>query len=219
MLTYLLFFTACQESDHDEHGESTGRIQAIGDSFLDFYSEEEKSIPHVVGNVLGLAVQNNSISGAVVLGDGSEGIPGQYESGSWDWVIVNGGGNDLEQECLCGDCDDYMNEIISEDTLSGTLPELLYTIQEDGNRIVLMSYFSIPSEAEEFSNCNDELDVMRERYQTFADIYDDVIFVDAGDVVSYNTQPEAYAEDFIHPSIEGSALIGAYVAERIQSFE
>ena len=235
MLTYLLLFTACQEFDFDEHeeydeeqeydedeeqgysddeqGEFTGQIQAIGDSFLDFYSEEEESIPHVIGNELGLEVQNNAVSGAVLLG--SDGISSQYESGSWDWVIVNGGGNDLEEQCGCGDCDDYMDEIISEDALSGVLPELLYTIQEDGNRIVLMSYFSIPNEAEEFSACNDELAIMRERYQLFADNHEAVIFVDAGDVVSYDAQPEAYAEDLIQPSPEGSALIGAYVAERI----
>ena len=215
MFTYLLIFSACQSS---EKGENTGRIQAIGDSFLDFYSDEEASIPHVVGNELSMEVQNNSVSGAILL-DSEEAIHSQYEPGSWDWVLVNGGGNDLEEQCACGDCDAYMDEIISEDSESGAIPDLLHSIREDGNRIVLMSYFSIPNEAEEFSNCNDELDTMRARYQGFAAEHDDVIFVDAGDVVSYDTNPEAYADDLIHPSLEGSQIIGAYVAEQLLDLE
>ena len=73
---------------------------AIGDSFFDFHSDDESSIPHVAAAELGKTVANASVSGALLL-EGDEAIPDQYVAGDWEWVIVDGGGNDVNDLCEC----------------------------------------------------------------------------------------------------------------------
>ena len=58
-----LFLIACSV-------DTTG-LQAIGDSIFDW--NDKQSIPHVVGEELGMSVVNNAIGGSKVIGD--EGIP------------------------------------------------------------------------------------------------------------------------------------------------
>ena len=67
---------------------------AIGDSYLAWNREDGGSIPEIAGKELGLTVENISVSGAQMLG-GPEAIPDQYVSSTWDWVVIGGGGNDV----------------------------------------------------------------------------------------------------------------------------
>ncbi|MEL6992327.1 MAG: hypothetical protein AAGL92_12200 [Pseudomonadota bacterium] len=57
------------------------------------------------------------ISGAAGLN-----ITKQYVDGDWDWVVVNGGGNDLWMGCGCMLCAAKIDRLISEDGTKGTIP-------------------------------------------------------------------------------------------------
>jgi len=196
-----------------------GEILAVGDSFLDYNTEEEESIPDFTGKALGVSVQNNAVGGTrISSGSPSDDIPSQYESGDWSWVLMDGGGNDLNEECGCGDCDENMNGLISADGQAGDMVELIEKIIEDGAKVAWIGYYEIPAEAPEFSNCNDELETMAERAKSLADLHEDLIFVDTRERLSYDSHPSAYSEDLVHPSPEGSEMIGNYVAEQILSF-
>ena len=126
-------------------------ILAIGDLYFDYNTEDEESIPAFTGRALGVSVQNNAIGGTrVSSGDPYSDIPSQYEEGDWSWVLVNGGGNDLNEECGCGDCEENINGIISEDGQSGDMVSLIEKIVEDGSRVAWVGYYNIPEDAPDF---------------------------------------------------------------------
>lgn len=200
-------------------GGEEGSIFSVGDSMLAWNREEGLSIPQVVGRELDMDVENASVSGAYISTDDAEfSIPEQYYAGEWSWVVMDGGGNDLNDECGCGDCSDNINSIISEDGTEGSLVDLVQQIVDDGARVALVGYFSMPEQAEfGFAECNDELEVLVQRSYTMTEQVDGVVFLDSRDVISYEETPQAYDEDFVHPSVEGGALIGAEVAALIRN--
>ena len=112
----VLSFTACNKGD-DFPEDAT--MLAVGDSFLDWHHDEEKSIPDVVGDEMGEVMGNASISGAMALDSDEGSIPNQYREGAWSWVIINGGGNDLTDRCDCRDCDGVMDRLLAADGESG----------------------------------------------------------------------------------------------------
>jgi acyl-CoA thioesterase I len=211
---FSLFIACVGESFQGEEGS----ILAIGDSMLAWNLEEEQSIPEVVGRELDIEVHNVSVSGAYISSDDTDShIPSQYDTGGWSWVVMNGGGNDLNDECGCGDCTENLNSILSEDGEEGELFDLVQQIVDDGSRVALVGYFSMPEQAEYgFSECNDELEILVERTSRMTEKLDGVLFLDSREVISYEETPEAYDEDFVHPSIEGGGLIGAEVAAMIR---
>ena len=56
------------------------------------------------------------------------------------------------------------------------------------------------------------------RYEGLAAQYDSVIYVASSDVMTPD-QIELYDEDLIHPSVEGSRVVGEYIAEQMRSSE
>ena len=208
----LITIFACTPTDPTE------TLFAVGDSFLDFYADEEQSIPHVSGETLGMRVQNNSISGALFTGD--NGIGTQFEEAAWPWVLINGGGNDANELCGCEmTCvEGVLNEIASSDGTSGELVSIMDSAIANGSQVAVALYMPVHPEAgEDFANCGPALEAMTTRYQSIVDARPEAILVNASDIISVDGTPEAYHEDKIHPSIEGSRMIGEYIAQQIES--
>jgi hypothetical protein len=57
-------------------------------------------------------------------------VKDQYEPGNWDWVLMNGSGNDVNDKCDCDVCGDVINEIISSDATAGELSNLVSQIKK-----------------------------------------------------------------------------------------
>ena len=191
----------------------TGTLLAIGDSVLDWNREDGASIPDVVGQQTGLAVTNESVSGAQVLDD-EESIPSQYQSSDWEWVIIDGGANDVGDACGCGDCVGQVDAIINDDASDGVMVELIDRIEADGAGIVLLGYYEVPSG--EFTDCDEEFVLFHERYALLASQRPAVLYVDMREAIDPLSDPDTLDEDQIHPSVEGGAAIGTLIAERIQ---
>ena len=201
----------CLSGGSENFGSSD--ILAIGDSMLAWNLEEGGSIPEVAGEDLGFSTENAAISGSYLSSGDDEDIPLQYQAGDWSWVIVNGGGNDLTDECACGDCDEVLDGILSEESDGGTLYELVSQIVEDGSGVALLSYFEMPEESGPgFYECNDELEKLVLRSTALADRNPEVVFLDSRGVVSIEENPEAYDDDFVHPSPQGSEMVGVALA-------
>ena len=139
----LLSLLACQSHETDP----SEALFAVGDSFLDFYAEEEKSIPHIAANTLGMDVQNNSISGAIFTGE--DGIATQFEDAAWPWVLINGGGNDANEQCACeiGCVEDILDEIASADGTSGELVSLVDRAISNGSKVAVALYMPVHPES------------------------------------------------------------------------
>lgn len=198
---------------NDQHS----RLLAIGDSVLDWNRDEGASIPAIVGQRAQLAVMNESISGSQVLDPSDEGIPQQYISGDWSWVLIDGGANDVGDGCGCGECMGQVNRIISPDASEGAMVSLVSRAVSDGAHVVLLGYYQVSGP--DFAGCEDEAEAINARYQALADRSPEVIFVNMSDAVSNEPMNVYLDEDGIHPSIYGGELIGELIAQRIVEHE
>lgn len=195
-------------------------ILAIGDSVFAWRMRSCETVPDVAARTLGRKLEHRAVNGARLTG-GEHEIVAQFEPGQWDWVLLDGGGNDLNNECECGkDCDAVLDALISEDGTSGEIAQLVESIVASGSRVGLYGYFRIDEKAYYgFDECREELDVLHARQQRLAALHDEVIFLDAREVVSPTSSPEAYAFDHVHPSAAGARIVGEYIARKLLEAE
>jgi len=197
-----------------------GDLLAIGDSVFAFHAEEERGIANVIGEELGLEVADASVSGAYLTAEeGGDDIREQYQEGDWSWLVMDGGGNDVNDECQCTDCGSNIDSLVSADGQRGALPEFAESVRSAGVRIAFMGYYSVPDNAEfGFHLCNDEVETFRERLVLWAEDDPGILFIDAGDVMTPEDR-SLYADDNVHPSVAGSRAIGEHLAAAIAAAE
>lgn len=194
-------------------------VLVMGDSIMTWNRSRGASFPDALSGRLGLPVATRAVPGAALLPGGDTffagRIPGQVPDGRWDWIVVNGGANDLKSLCGCGRCAGVLDRLVSEDGTRGTWPDLLDALRPRASRgVVVVGYFG-PSEAGRgpFAACTDELRALEARLARLAARTDGVRFVDIRP--SFTGPPGHYAPDLTHPSPLGSALIAALVAAEI----
>jgi GDSL-like Lipase/Acylhydrolase family len=200
-------------------------ILALGDSIFEYNSIQSDSIPDVVGKLLGTAVANAARAGAhfsrpdsLSSGEGLD-IRDQFVAGGWDWVLLEGGGNDYLGDCGCGDCGPYIDELVSADGLTGEIPDFVRGLVSGDTQVMIMGYYDVPSDAQfGFDQCGNEVQEHNRRLALLAAATESVWFVSAGDVVSVDDRT-AYAEDRVHPSKMGSRAIGEYIAAEIMRID
>mgnify|MGYP001167617004 FL=1 len=209
---YLFFFDEGYCPDIEEMADAN--IQIIGDSVFGSDAEECASIAGFMSLRLELKVTDNAIPGATVIGE--DGIPSQYEPGNWNWTVIDGGGNDAMAYCSEGDddeCDEKLDEIMTDNN-KGLMPDLISKAKNDGSKIVILGYYSVP-EGSEFEDLILEIELLNDRYNEFAEANDDVYFISLKDVMSPEETPDYYSEDLVHPSEEGHQAIGNHIADFI----
>ncbi|MEE4189044.1 MAG: SGNH/GDSL hydrolase family protein, partial [Roseobacter sp.] len=111
--------------------DNTARILAMGDSMLAWHGGARAAVADNMEAILGEPVIDRSVIGARIFyhlpvsGALGMNISQQYRPGNWDWVVMNGGGNDLWFGCGCTRCDRKIARMISPDGQSGSVPELV----------------------------------------------------------------------------------------------
>ena len=225
MWALCIVVASCSAAATDETAVGEIAILALGDSVLGWNAWSGESIPEVIGEILGRPVINAAAGGAHLshperasAADGLD-IRGQYFEGDWDWVVLDGGGNDLHDDCGCEECGEVLDDLVSADGRTGEIPEFVSGLIDGGTQVMLIGYYAVPSDAEfGFDRCVDEAAEHGRRLQAVAAGIDGVWFVSAGDVISPENTP-AYASDLVHPSPAGSRLVGEYVAAAIENAE
>jgi len=141
-------------------------------------------------------------------------LDAQYVPGKWDWVVLNGGGNDLLFGCGCVLCKGTMTRLISPDGRSGTIPAFVAKIRKSGARVLYVGYLRNPGTATIIKGCGpagNELDL---RLAAMARQNDGVEFMPMSDLVP-NGDTSYHQFDRIHPSAKGSRAIAHRIAQRI----
>lgn len=193
------------------------RILAIGDSVLAWHSWTGGSIPDVIAAELGELVVNAAVSGArLSRANGGFGLLGadigrQYRPGDWDWVIIDGGANDLRQECGCSRCEATLDGIISRDAARGEFPQLVDAAGGSGAQVMLVGYYGPSVRGGPFAPCWDELQILNARLSALAAARAGVHYVYSGAVMPPD-RLDLYDPDLVHPSNAGAAAIGGLVA-------
>ena len=202
--------------------EDTGRILFMGDSLLAVHGLSGNAVSDVAAATLGEPVTDRSVAGArIIYGLPISGALGmkiakQYRKGPWDWVVLNGGGNDLWLGCGCNRCERRLTRLISQDGQDGKIPKLVKTLRDDGARVLYVGYLRSPGVGSPIESCRDEGDVLEARISAMAAADDGVYFLSLADLVPYGDR-SFHMVDMIHPSRKASAIIGRMIAEQIQA--
>ena len=186
-------------------------VQVVGDSLFGADADGCASVSTFMSLRLWLEVEDNSVPGATVAGD--ERIPEQYVSGDWNWTVIDGGGNDIMPYCTENDCDEVLDEIIT-DSGEGLIPDLVEKAQNDGSNVILIGYYSVPK-GSEYEPVILEVEIINDRYKEFAEANEGVYFISLKDVMTPEETPELYSDDLVHPSDDGHYVIGEHIADFI----
>lgn len=219
-LALVMWAAACA----DQSPRGGGDIVVLGDSVMAWNGRSNAAIPDVMGRTLGRYVVNRAVPGAQF--DNASGIAGavgfdvqrQLPTGRWNWVVINGGANDLGSDCGCGACGPVVDALIGADATSGAIPRFIRKVRSTtGANVVWMGYYAGSGQGS-FKGCRDDLVALEARLARFAAVQPGVSFVDSEDVINRRDR-SLFARDNTHPSPKGSALIGAYLAQHIRSRE
>jgi lysophospholipase L1-like esterase len=216
-----LLLSACTET---VSRDAPARILAMGDSMLAVHGAKGKSVSHAVERALGEDVIDRSVMGAKyfyalpISGSAGLNIRKQYVDGKWDWVVLNGGGNDIWFGCGCGRCDTRIERLISTDGTRGTIPGFVSDLRAKGSQVILVGYLRTPGVTSPIEGCRDEGDEMDRRLSRLAKLDRGVHFLSLADVVPHGDR-SYHTADLIHPSAKGSTEIGKRVAGIIRKTE
>lgn len=222
----LFLVSGCGETVPDHYADavtrsSSPRILAMGDSLLAWHRSSNQSISDALEEQLSVPVIDRSviaarynyalpISGAMGLN-----ISKQYRDGDWDWVVLNGGGNDLWFGCGCAACETTIDRLIAPDGTSGKIPELVFRIRRTGARVIYLGYLHSPGVYSIVDHCKDEDIEFERRVANFAAAHDGVYFLPVSNLVPVGDR-SFHSGDMIHPSAKASNIIGRKIAQIIR---
>lgn len=197
------------------------RILTMGDSLLAAHSISGRAVSNAVEKLLGEQVINRSVSGArIIYGLPITGAMGlkiakQYRIGKWDWIILNGGGNDLWFGCGCHKCDRKINKLISGNGRGGEIPRLVSKLRKTGARVIYVGYLRSPGVGSPIESCRDEGDELERRIDAMANADKGVYFLSLAKMVPFGDR-SYHGFDMVHPSLKASREIGKRIAEIIK---
>lgn len=183
-----------------------------------------RSVSDVMEQELRQDVVDRSVSAARMIyslpvsGAAGLSIPKQYRTGDWDWVVVNGGGNDLWLGCGCFACKRKMNRLVAPDGSHGAIPDLVARLRASGAKVIYTGYLRSPGAGSPIEYCKDEGQELDRRVARMAERDDGVFFVSLADMVPYGDR-SFHALDMIHPSVKGSSAIAGRISHLIRTHE
>jgi len=190
-------------------------VAVVGDSVMAW---NDGRLARRLAAETGMDVDDRSVSGAQVAPNAFLGLTGfaignQVPRGRVDWVVMNGGANDLILRCGCGQCDADVERLIDEDGRAGLLPRLWRDVHDaTGARVVVVGYYDGSRQRTRFTGCRNDLAQLDARASRFAAATAWAVFVDGGDVVT----ADMLDPDQIHPSVAGSDAMARLVAQAVR---
>jgi lysophospholipase L1-like esterase len=192
----------------------------LGDSVMAWNAPRGAAVADALSAQLNVPIARRAVPGAGVFEEGSVFFAGRIEDqlpeGRWDWVVLNGGANDLNTLCGCDECNDVLDTLLTDDVSEGAWIGLLNRVRATATGgVVIVGYYGASKAGPgSFARCADELLVLDTRLARLADRADAVTFASVRE--EFTGRPENYARDRTHPSPRGSLLIATIVAKAIR---
>lgn len=194
----------------------------MGDSLLAAHAVTGRSVAGNLRRILGQNVLNRSVVGARMIyklpisGGLGLSIPAQYRKGQYDWVVMNGGGNDLWMGCGCNRCDRKIDKLISGNGTKGEIPRLMARIHRTGAQVIYVGYLRSPEIVTPIESCKDEGDKLEARIAALASRVEGLHYVSLHDLVPPGDL-SYFGLDRVHPSVKASREIAERVARVIKA--
>lgn len=200
------------------------RILVVGDSMFATNRAGNAAVADVLETELRTNVLDRSVIAAryfhalPISGAAGLRLTSQFREGDWDWVVMNGGGNDLLLGCGCGFCQGVLDRLVTKDGRGGAIPSYVARIRATGARVVYAGYMRNPGMATPIKHCGPAGNELDRRLTLMAGFDAGVTFVPMADLVPYR-DGSYHGIDRIHPSVKGSRGIGLRIAEVIKAAE
>lgn len=197
--------------------DNSARILAMGDSMLAWHGGRRAAVSDNIEAILGEPVIDRSVIGARIFyhlpvsGALGMNISQQYRPGAWEWVVMNGGGNDLWFGCGCSRCDRKMQRMIAADGQGGAVPDLVRNIRQTGARVIYVGYLRSPGVGSMIDHCREEGQEFERRLNKMAASDPGVYFLSLADLVPHGDR-SYHAFDMVHPSPKATRKIAQRIA-------
>jgi acyl-CoA thioesterase I len=197
------------------------RILILGDSMMSANRGSGQSVAAVIKTVLGEDVSDRSTAGAryfyalPISGKAGLRLTAQYRPGNWDWVVLNGGGNDLLFGCGCSKCTRMLDQLVSNDGRSGAIPSFIAKIRQTGAKVLYVGYLRSPGVQSPIKACKPAGNELDRRLAKMARTDAGITFLPMSDLVPSGDRT-FHQSDLIHPSVKGSRGIGMRIARILQ---
>lgn len=195
-------------------------VLVMGDSFMTSNGAKGHAVPHELARNLGANVKSRAVAGArygyrmPLTGALGFNISKQFRSGDWDYVVMNGGGNDLWLGCGCNRCQKRLNRMISSDGTKGQIPDAVRRARATGAKVIYVGYLRSPGLGSPIEHCKKAGAALEARISVMARQDPGVSFVSLADMVPYGDS-SFHGADMIHPSVKGSAAASARITAAI----
>ncbi|KEJ95182.1 Lysophospholipase L1 [Pseudosulfitobacter pseudonitzschiae] len=209
-MKYCIIFALCLLSACGRGVPQDARIVVAGDSVMAWNRTAGGSVADGLRAGLGAPVGDVSLPSARIIGGiGPLNIPAQLEGVRSEWVILNGGANDLSANCSCSDCGAVLDRLISENGTQGAIPALVADLRARGSKVIWADYYTAPRYAG--TACEQPYQVLEDRLRRMAGSDAGVTLADMDDVFRADDL-SLFASDRLHPSPKGSARIAGLIA-------
>ena len=218
LLIALCLGTLCGQVSYSGAGD---RILLLGDSMMASNRGSGQSVAAVIEAAVGQDVSDRSVAGAryfynlPITGKLGLRLTEQYQKGQWNWVVLNGGGNDLLFGCGCSKCAKMLDRLVSKDGLRGAIPSFIANIRKTGAKVIYVGYLRNPGVQSPIKACKPAGDELDRRLTRMARGDAGITFLPMSDLVPSGDRT-FHQSDLIHPSIKGSRGIGARIAHVIK---
>lgn len=198
------------------------KVLVMGDSFMTSNGSNGHAVPHVLARDLGVTVKSTAVAGArfgyklPLTGALGFNISKQYREDNWDYVVMNGGGNDLWLGCGCMRCQKRLNRLISPDGTLGQIPTAVRRARASGARVIYVGYLRSPGLGSPIEHCKKVGAALEARISVMARQDAGVSFVSLADMVPHGDR-SFHSSDMIHPSPKGSIAASKRIAAAIRS--
>ena len=185
------------------------RVLVMGDSFMTSGASRGAAVPQLLSQALGRKVTSRAVTGAryiyalPITGALGLNIPKQWRQAKWDYVVINGGGNDLWLGCGCGPCRKRMNRMISANGSQGIIVNTVRRARSTGARVIYVGYLRSPGRGSPIEACKATGNILEQRLRKMASRDRGVTFVSLANMVPHGDR-SFHAADMIHPSPKGS---------------
>ena len=204
ILVLILALPACTTPE-----DRSVRFIVAGDSMMAWNGRDQNVAAHLQ-RLLGEPV--GSVARSLAQVDGGVGflsIPNQIAGYAPEWIIVNGGANDLSQNCRCSECGRVLDRLVTSDGATGAIPTLVARLRSRGSKIVWVDYYTSPRYVG--TTCLSTYQELEARLSRMVSQMSGVTLVELGETFSPNDL-SLFDRDRTHPSPKGSALIAQAVA-------